>query len=56
LDGVSKKYYKNGDIQKTVEYKGGDMHGVYTLYYQDSAVKSVKTYKNGKADDKAKTY
>jgi antitoxin component YwqK of YwqJK toxin-antitoxin module len=56
LDGVSKTYYKSGNIKKTVEYKDGDMHGAYTMYYEDSVLKSVKTYKNGKIDEKAQSY
>jgi antitoxin component YwqK of YwqJK toxin-antitoxin module len=47
-EGMTKLYYKNGNLKWSVLYKKGIRVGAARLYYNDGRVKAEITYKNGR--------
>jgi len=44
--GIWKWYYKNGNLQRSGEYKSGLMNGAWTDYYTDGSLQVHRIYKN----------
>lgn len=39
-------YYVNGNIQREVLYKNGQLHGIAKTYYENKILRSITTFKN----------
>ena len=46
LEGISKKYYKNGKLSKETPYKDGKREGVQKSYYDSGELKYKRPIKN----------
>lgn len=46
-DGLSTKYYKNGQISQYTNYMNGRKHGQSRKYYKNGSLKSITDYENG---------
>lgn len=56
LDGVCKKYYKNGDIDETTTFVKGKKEGISKSYFKSGKLYSEETYANNMQNGKAATY
>jgi len=50
-DGLSDKYYKNGQLRESVFYKNGKKDGFFEQYLDDGKLKEKGNYKNGEKVD-----
>ena len=48
LEGTQKKWYPNGQMQATWNYKNDELNGLSTEWFENGEIKSIKKYKNGK--------
>lgn len=45
--GVWKYWHKNGNLEKTENYRNGLLHGTVAIYKEDGTLQKKKNYKNG---------
>ena len=45
-----REYYKNGNIDREVNYKDGKKEGKWTTYYENGQIYEEVNYKDGKED------
>jgi antitoxin component YwqK of YwqJK toxin-antitoxin module len=55
-EGIYKRYYLSGMIERETPYKNGEIEGVVKQYYEDGRLYSGISYKNGKADGAEKRH
>ena len=55
-NGTEKKYYKNGAVSETSEWKNGNQDGLTMRYYDDGKVMMRIMYKNNKLDGEYNVY
>ena len=56
LDGYYIQYYKNGNINKTGNYKLGEKEGKWTFYYESGVKLADYNFKNGRYEGKQTEY
>ena len=47
VDGISKSWYRNGQLSKEVVWKKGKRHGVYTHWHDNGQKWKEETFKDG---------
>ena len=56
LDGESREYYEEGDIQSVSSFKNNVADGIFISYYQNGNIKDKQNYKNGNAEGEGLFY
>ena len=56
LDGIVKKYYKNGKLAYEWSYKDGTQEGVATSYFKSGSLSTEWNYKGGRLDGITRIY
>jgi len=56
LDGESREYYEEGDIQSVSSFKNNVADGIFISYYQNGKLEEKYFMKNGKLDGEAINY
>ena len=56
LDGESREYYEEGDIQSVSPFKNNIADGIFITYYQNGNIKVKNTYKNGNEEGEGLFY
>lgn len=56
FEGKLVKYFENGKISETVNYKDGKQNGTRTIYFQSGNVNIIENYSNGLFEGKYLTF
>ena len=56
LDGESREYYEEGDIQSVSSFKNNVADGIFISYYQNGNIKDKQNYKNGNEEGEGLFY
>ena len=56
LDGESREYYEEGDIQSVSSFKNNVADGIFISYYQNGNMEEKYTYVNGQANGECFSY
>jgi len=56
LDGESREYYEEGDIQSVSSFKNDVADGIFISYYQNGNIKDKQNYKNGNEEGEGLFY
>ena len=56
LDGESREYYEEGDIQSVSSFKNNVANGLFISYYQNGNIKDKQNYKNGNGEGEGLFY
>lgn len=56
IDGISRSYYKNGNVKAEVPHSNGDINGHIKWYYETGELERDMSYKNGLKDGFDKQY
>ena len=56
MEGITQKFYGNGQLYEQTHYKNGQRHGLDETFHENGQLKSQRNYKEGEWHGLVKAY